>query len=78
MPQLLPTMPPPEEFEPLANLPHYFLLITFIVLSMCASLPHVAYHLDINHSDAAFVIVALPIIFGVAYFSINRPRIVDM
>ena len=71
-------MPPPEEFEPLANLPYYILAVVVGTLGMCASLPHVAYYLDLNHSDAAVVLVALPIIAALAYFSINRPRIVDM
>jgi hypothetical protein len=71
-------MPPPEEFEPLANLPYYFFIVAFAVISMCMSLPHVAYHLDLSHSDAAVLLVALPIIGCLAYFSIHRPRIVDM
>jgi hypothetical protein len=48
------------------------------VIGLCVSLPHVAYFLEINHSDAAVLLVALPIIAALAYFSINRPRIVDM
>ena len=72
------SMPPPEEFEPLANLPYYFFIVAFAVISMCMSLPHVAYHLDLSHSDAAVLLVALPIIGCLAYFSIHRPRIVDM
>lgn len=71
-------MPPPEEFEPLANLPYYFLAVAVSVIAMCASVPHVAYFLDLNHSDAAVLLVAAPIIAALAYFSINRPRIVDM
>eukprot|EP01043_Picozoa_sp_COSAG02_P024707 COSAG02_NODE_1360_length_13055_cov_9.008567_11_plen_72_part_00 len=71
-------MPPPEEFEPLANLPYYILAVAVGVVGLCVSLPHVAYFLDLNHSDAAVVLVAAPIIAALAYFSINRPRIVDM
>jgi hypothetical protein len=71
-------MPPPEEFEPLANLPYYMLAVLLGVVAMCVSLPHVAYYLDLNHNDAAYLLVSLPIIAGLAYLSINRPRIVDM
>lgn len=71
-------MPPPQDFEPLANLPYYILAVAVGVIGLCAALPHVAYHLELNHSDAAVLLVALPIIVALAYFSINRPRIVDM
>ena len=60
-------MPPPEEFEPLANLPYYMLAVLLGVVAMCVSLPHVAYYLDLNHNDAAYLLVSLPIIAGLAY-----------